>query len=157
MPHAAAPLSSHPFPGGDLGSTGHGAQTGDYIAAASDANQAFYAAGSARHNGPEERAWAYESCVSWVGPSQAAPVMEWVAVRPPAVGLIDRWAQISVRAVGTTIHVNGDLAWAIGQEINKGKLKNGNAFSFTTVVTSIFEKRDGRWLMVLHHANAPLR
>jgi ketosteroid isomerase-like protein len=49
------------------------------------------------------------------------------------------------------IHVNGNLAWEMGQETGEAKLKDGTAFKVDFVVTNVYEKIDGRWLMVSHH------
>ena len=62
-------------------------------------------------------------------------------------------AQLTSKPVDTQIHVNGNVAWVTGMEASEGKMKDGSAFGGTNLFTSVFEKSDGRWLMVLHHAN----
>jgi hypothetical protein len=34
-----------------------------------------------------------------------------------------------------------------------GKMKDGKEFAWKALGTNIYEKRDGRWLMVHHHAS----
>ena len=54
---------------------------------------------------------------------------------------------------GEAIKVHGPFAWVAGLEKVRGKTKDGQDFSFTALGTNIFEKREGRWLMVHHHAS----
>ena len=47
------------------------------------------------------------------------------------------------------IHVNGNLAWEIGQETGESKLKDGKVGKIDWTVTNVYEKQaNGRWLMV---------
>ena len=55
------------------------------------------------------------------------------------------------------IHVNGNLAWEMGQESGKRKLKNGKEGEISNTVTNVYEKIDGRWLMVSHHVQPNLK
>ena len=48
-------------------------------------------------------------------------------------------------------HVNGNLAWEMGQEGGTLKLKDGKEIKADYIVTNVYEKIDGRWLMVSHH------
>ena len=50
------------------------------------------------------------------------------------------------------IHVNGNLAWEMGEETGDAKLKNGTARKVNYLVTNVYERIDGHWLMVSHHA-----
>ena len=49
------------------------------------------------------------------------------------------------------IHVNGNLAWEMGQETGEVKMKDGATPKVDFIVTNVYEKLDGRWLMVSHH------
>ena len=53
---------------------------------------------------------------------------------------------------GEVVKVHGPFAWA-GLEKVRGKTKDGQDFSFTALGTNIYEKREGRWLIVHHHAS----
>lgn len=62
-------------------------------------------------------------------------------------------AQLTSKPLDTQMHINGNVAWVVGKETSEGKMKDGSAFGGTNFSTSIFEKQDGRWLMVSHHAH----
>jgi ketosteroid isomerase-like protein len=38
-----------------------------------------------------------------------------------------------------------------------GKLKSGGPVDWDLISTNVFEKIEGRWLMVSHHAMAPMK
>ena len=59
------------------------------------------------------------------------------------------------KPVDTQIHINGNVAWVVGGETYDAKLKDGTSVAGTNFVTNVFEKTDGRWLMVSHHAHRP--
>ena len=46
------------------------------------------------------------------------------------------------------IHVNGNLAWEMGQENGTPKMKDGTDQKVDYIVTNVYEKIDGRWLIV---------
>jgi hypothetical protein len=64
-------------------------------------------------------------------------------------GTFDRFAEIAVSMKEPQIHVTQNVALVVGLE-SQGKFKNADAVSFTAFTTNIYEKRGGRWLMVLH-------
>ncbi len=49
------------------------------------------------------------------------------------------------------IHVNGNLAWEMGQESGTVILKDGKEINIDIIVTNVYEKINGHWLMVSHH------
>jgi ketosteroid isomerase-like protein len=49
------------------------------------------------------------------------------------------------------IHVNGNLAWEMGQETGEQKMKDGRSPKLDYLVTNVYEKIEGKWLMVSHH------
>jgi ketosteroid isomerase-like protein len=60
-------------------------------------------------------------------------------------------AQRNVTLSDQHIHVNGNLAWEMGQETGEVKLKDNSNRKVDSLVTNVYEKIDGRWLMVSHH------
>jgi ketosteroid isomerase-like protein len=62
----------------------------------------------------------------------------------------DRFADISVSMQDPQIRINENVAWVVGLEEVRGKLKNGETAVFTALTTNMFEKTGGRWLVVLH-------
>ena len=95
-----------------------------------------------------ERVWASEANVIPIHPSSKALIVGWEAVRWE--GIFDRFAEITVSMKEPQIRILENVAWIVGVEAAQGKLKNGDPVSFTAFTTNMYEKRDGRWLMVLH-------
>ena len=64
---------------------------------------------------------------------------------------ITRWPSRAVTITGSKIQVRGALAWEIGNENGVVKTKDGTERKIDVIVTNIYEKIDGKWLMVSHH------
>src|SRR6266516_7145501 len=133
-----------------LGSVNLHAEQKSDIEAVAAANLAFDTALSARDVKAMERVWATEPYVIAVHPASKVLIVGWDAVRKSWAGTFDRFAEISVSMKEPQIHVTQNVAWVVGIESAQGKFKNGDAVSFTAFTTNMYEKRDGRWLMVLH-------
>lgn len=133
-------------------------------AAASDiddvkaADQAFHVALSAMDGKAMAGIWAQKPYVTNIGPSSKAvdmgyedAVTKWMATIVPA-----RFSELKAQMTSiATIQVNGNIAWVIGTENATGKNKAGEPLAFDLLVTNIYEKEDGKWLMVSHHAQRP--
>jgi ketosteroid isomerase-like protein len=117
------------------------------------ANHEFDKALSTRDVGAMDKAWAHEPYVIAIHPVSNAPLVGWEAVRKSWEQIFDRWAEISVSMKDPQVRVGQDVAWVFGVEILQGKLKSGEAVRSTAFATNVFEKRDGRWSMVLHTAS----
>jgi ketosteroid isomerase-like protein len=126
------------------------AETGAESAAIASANQVFDEALSARDIGAMDTIWAHERYVVAVHPASKTPIIGWAAVRKSWEATFDRFAEISVSIQDPQIRVNENVAWVVGLEEIRGKLKNGEAATVMAFTTNIFEKIGGRWLMVLH-------
>ena len=61
------------------------------------------------------------------------------------------FSQRNVTLSDQHIHVNGNLAWEMGQEGGTPKMKDGKDATADYIVTNVYEKVDGRWLIVSHH------
>jgi ketosteroid isomerase-like protein len=118
--------------------------------AVSAANHAFDKAISTRDVLAMEKVWATEPHVIAIHPASKALIVGWDAVRKSWEGTFDRFSEISVSMQDPQIHINANVAWVIGVEAVQGKLKNGDPVNFAAFTTNMYEKRDGRWLMVLH-------
>ncbi|WFU19931.1 nuclear transport factor 2 family protein [Bradyrhizobium sp. CB3481] len=127
----------------------HAEQKSD-IEAVTAANLAFDTALSARDIDAMERVWAAEPYVIAVHPASKALIVGWDAVRKSWEATFGRFAEISVSMKEPQIHVAQNVAWVVGMESVQGKSKNGEAVSFMAFTTNMYEKRKGRWLMVLH-------
>jgi ketosteroid isomerase-like protein len=120
------------------------------IETVAEANYAFDTAISTRDIKAMERVWAAEPHAIAVHPASKALIVGWDAVRKSWEGTFDRFAEISVSMKEPQIHVAENVAWVVGMENVQGKARNGDAVNFMAFTTNIYEKRDGRWLMVLH-------
>jgi ketosteroid isomerase-like protein len=130
------------------------AQTNADAAAVTAANNAFYSAVSALDAAAMEKVWSQEPYVASIGPRSKAIAMGSAEVQDSyKKDVMATLAQLTAKPVDTEVHVNGAVAWVVGKEMSEGKMKDGSAFGGTNFVTSVFEKKDGRWLMVSHHAN----
>jgi ketosteroid isomerase-like protein len=50
------------------------------------------------------------------------------------------------------VHVNGNLAWEMGQESGENKMRDGSMTKNDYIVTNVYEKQaNGNWLIVSHH------
>jgi ketosteroid isomerase-like protein len=67
--------------------------------------------------------------------------------------VFDAFTQLSVVMSGAVVKVEGPFAWVTGLEKVRGRMKDGANVSFTALGTNIYAKRDGRWLIVHHHAS----
>ena len=120
------------------------------IEAVSAANLAFDRALSARDINAMEKVWAAEPYVIAVHPASKILIVGWDAVRKSWEGTFDRFSEISVSMKEPQIRVTQNVAWVVGVESAQGKFKNGDPVSFAAFTTNMYEKQDGRWLMVLH-------
>jgi len=133
-----------------LGTVNLRAEQRSDIEAVTAANLAFDTALSTRDINAMEKVWAAEPYVIAVHPASKVLIVGWDAVRKSWEGTFDRFAEISVSMKEPQIHVAKNVAWVVGIESAQEKFKNGDAVSFTAFTTNMYEKRDGRWLMVLH-------
>ena len=77
--------------------------------------------------------------------------MAWQRNVPQELGGIARFSELSVSIINPDVRRSGNTAVA---EIVKGKrADNGAAVEFAALTTNVYEKRDGRWLMVHHHGS----
>jgi ketosteroid isomerase-like protein len=129
------------------------AQTSADVAAVTAANDAFYRAISTLDAAAMEKVWSQESYVNSIGPRSKNVAVGSVAVQESYKNdVMAMLSQVTAKPLDTQVHVNGNVAWVTGQETSKGTTKEGRAFGGTNFSTSIFEMKDGHWLMVSHHA-----
>ena len=116
------------------------------------ASKAFYAALAALDNGAAmEKVWAHTPYVTYVGPRSKTIIVGWDAQKKYWVETDPLFAQRNVTLSDQHIHVNGNLAWEMGQETGTPKMKDGKDAKADYIVTNVYEKVDGRWLIVSHH------
>jgi ketosteroid isomerase-like protein len=135
-----------------VGVAGAHAQTDSDVAAVMAANNGYYAAISTLDASAMEKVWAHESYVDNVGPQHKTMQFGWDAIQEAFKnGTIVNSAQLTVKSIDPKVHINGNVAWVIGQELADGTLKSGTRVTGMNFAISLFEKKDGRWLMVSHH------
>ena len=116
------------------------------------ASKAFYAALSVIDNGEAmEKVWAHTPYVTFVGPRSKSITVGWEAQKKYWAEANKFFSQRNVTLSDQQIHVNGNLAWEMGQETGDVKMKDGGTRKVDLIVTNVYEKLNGRWLIVSHH------
>ena len=110
---------------------------------------AFDAAISALDWAKMEPLWARDSYVSLILPESRAVAVGPEAVKQTFGGEFGALAELKVTAAGApAVHIKGDTAWVTRLTTGKGKTKSGFAFDEPTFDAAIYERRDGKWLLV---------
>jgi len=116
------------------------------------ASKAFYTALAVLDNGEAmEKVWAHTPYVTYVGPRAKTILVGWDAQKKYWVDTNKLFSERNVTLSDQHIHVNGNLAWEMGQESGTAKMKDGKGAPVDYIVTNVYEKIDGRWLIVSHH------
>ena len=116
------------------------------------ASKAFYAALAVLDNGEAmEKVWAHTPYVTYVGPRATSIIVGWDAQKKYWADTNKLFSSRNVTLSDQHIHVNGNLAWEMGQESGTPKMKDGKDEKVDYIVTNVYEKVDGRWLTVSHH------
>jgi ketosteroid isomerase-like protein len=117
------------------------------------ASKAFYAALAVLDDGSAmEKVWANKPYVTFVGPRSKTLGVGWDALKKYWLENNKAFAERNVSLTEQRIHVNGNLAWEMGVESGNAKMQNGNSSKVDNFVTGVYERIDGRWLKVSHHA-----
>jgi ketosteroid isomerase-like protein len=117
-------------------------------------NDAFYRALSAGSIEDISAACAQDDDVTVLHEASKEVAVGWPAVLETWKAVpFDAFERLSVEMSGAVVQVRGPLAWVAGLEKVRGRTKGGEDFSFTALGTNIYEKRDGKWLIVHHHAS----
>ena len=120
-------------------------------------NHAFTAAISARDIRALDKIWADKPYATFIGPLSTTVVVGWDGVRKAWEMRFGQFDRVTLSSIESHVHINGNVAWAVGVENVQLLRKNGDALSFDTFVTNVFEKQDGRWLIVSHQATPIFR
>jgi ketosteroid isomerase-like protein len=117
------------------------------------ASNAFYAALPVLDDGTcMQTVWANTPYVTYVGPSSLAVIVGWDAQKRYWEAFNSEFTARSVSIATARIHAVGNLAWEIGTEVGHAQMKDGSTREIDWIVTNVFEKIDGFWRMVSHHA-----
>ena len=116
------------------------------------ASKAFYDAVVVVDDGSAmEKVWAHTPYVTYIGPRSTSIIVGWDAQRKYWPEFNKAFDRRSVALVDAQVHVVGNLAWEIGAEQGQAHMKDGATRKVDWFVTNVYEKIDGRWLMVSHH------
>lgn len=119
------------------------------------ASKAFYDALAVLDDGTAmAKVWAQKPYITYVSPSSTSVMVGWDAQKKSWPENNARYSKRSVALSDSQIHVNGNLAWEIGVETGQTQTKDGTIRPVDAIATNVYEKIDGRWLMVSHHAGA---
>jgi ketosteroid isomerase-like protein len=115
------------------------------------ASKAFYTALGALDNGASmEKVWAHTPYVTYVGPRSKTILVGWDAQKKYWADTDKLFASRNITLADQQIHANGNLAWEMGHETGTPKMKDGMDATADYLVTNVYEKIDGRWLIVSH-------
>ncbi len=118
------------------------------------ANQAMDAAFSKVDIKAFDPLWAHDDTVTAIHPSSKTAVVGWTAVRKSwAEGTLSRYKEMSVTMENPSISVANNVALVVGIEKVRGTRANGDVAEFSALTTNVYEKRNGHWLMIHHHAS----
>jgi ketosteroid isomerase-like protein len=140
--------------GGAVGQQKTQAADVDHIEAAS---RDFIAAISARDIQAMDKLWAHESYVTFMGPLSTNIVLGWDGVRKAWEMRFGQFDGVTISLAESHVHVNGNVAWAVGVETVQLLRKDGQTLGFDTFATNVFEKHGDRWLVVSHQATPIFR
>lgn len=116
------------------------------------ASAAFYSALAVKDEGETmAKVWAHTPYVTLVGPRSTSVMIGWEGHMKYWAGGWKAHSSRDISLLDQQIHVNGNLAWEMGQESGSTNLMNGKVVEVDHLVTNVYEKFDGRWLMVSHH------
>jgi len=122
------------------------------VEGAKAASKAFYAALPVLDDGTAMwKVWAHVPYVTYVGPQSKSVIVGWDAQQQYWDSFNKLFSARSVSLVDVHIHANGNLAWEIGVETGQAQMKDGSTRKVDWIATNVYEKLDGRWLMVSHH------
>ncbi|MDH3287075.1 MAG: nuclear transport factor 2 family protein [Betaproteobacteria bacterium] len=119
-----------------------------------EANEAFYAALSARDISAMAKVWTHKTEIRHIGPHNKEINVGLDAAMKNWKGLFAAFPEFKITCEQTYIRINGSTAWVSGLENAHWKNKVGDTHTRTQFGTSIFEKHGDQWLMVYHHASA---
>jgi ketosteroid isomerase-like protein len=100
-----------------------------------------------------EQVWSQSPDDVNVGPPvRPAAHVGWTAVKKTYEIFWATLDELTVSMELPTIKFEGNVAWVFGTEQAKQRTRDGQVSGGPNFGTSIFVKRDSRWLMVFHQA-----
>lgn len=123
-------------------------------AAVAAAAQGFFDALNSRDIKVMDAVWAHNPETDFVSPFSAAVTRGFAATHDELDHTLANFADFSVKIIdGPYVHVAGDMASALSMTVAVGKTKDGHDINFKAFSSEVFERRDGKWLIVSEHAS----
>ena len=125
------------------------------------ADEAFHEAFSRRDIWAMAQLWSKEEYVSAIFPASAKPSFGWDNVRRSWQQTFDHNRDVKIKSLAGLIQVQGDDEGDIALIVDSTRFESfqtqtGQPVMMPNVLTTkIFERRDGKWLLVLYHAHQP--
>ena len=125
------------------------------------ADETFYKAFSDRDIWAMAQVWFRENAVSAVFPANDKPYFGWDDIRRGWQESFDHNRDIKVKSLAGAIFAKGDdegdVAWIIeSTQFESVQTQTGQPVLMPNVLsTKIFERHDGKWLLVHYHASQP--
>lgn len=116
------------------------------------ANQAFYSAFSTGDVAAMQKVWSSDADIQNIGPTSKSVTVGWDKIGKGFEALFAAFPELKA-TMKPEIKIVDAVAWVTGIEQIQRKDKAAAISSVGNLVTSIFQKQDGRWLMVHHHAS----
>ncbi len=117
------------------------------------ANQAFYAALSARDVVAMQKLWSGDADIGHISPFDKAASIGWDAVKKDFEGTFGAFTELKVTMEQPSVKIHGSTAWVNGIEKAQWKNKAGEVGGGEILGTTIFVKQAGHWLVAFHHAS----
>ncbi len=148
-----------------VGGDGSGAKAQGQHAADAEgvraALSAFYAALNARDIRAMEALWAQDANTVMIhpsGPHARAPAVGWEAVRQSFAEAWPHFAEWSVAVDDVRVRVGQGWAVVLATTPVHVKMRSSDtANNYTALATIVYERREGRWLIVHQHVSQPPR
>ena len=115
------------------------------------ANEAFYEAFESLDIANMDQVWAKQEYVTCIHPGWTLR-LGWPAVRDSWVLIFNNTFSMAFDLTEIQIQVAGDLAWVICTE-NITSRQGDVTQESRVLATNLFERLDGRWLMIHHHGS----
>ena len=115
------------------------------------ANEAFYEAFESLDITSMDRVWAKADYVTCIHPGWTLRV-GWPAVRDSWVLIFNNTFSMSFELTELQVQVSEDLAWVICTE-NITSQQGEISQESQVLATNLYERLDGRWLMIHHHGS----
>jgi ketosteroid isomerase-like protein len=127
---------------------------GDDAAAVEEAKARFYQAFESLELARMDEVWSHGNHVRCVHPGWRL-LCGWDAVRQSWEAIFRGSAEMRFGITDVDVHVEGDVAMVTCRE-NILSHARGQIAVTALVATNVFERQEGEWLMIHHHASATL-